>query len=295
MSMDGVHNRGSVGAPPQDSGVKGVQGKFGDRQVEVGEAQPRAGNAIRKFFLEVKHFFASLFGIRVSPIKPPTIESVRDGVNSVVSDFARKTINPFDALKSLGALHEQCHFELPENRKTDGSRMPKIDGMFRERVGELSDLQLLRLYRNLSQNREYLIPLTQLGTGVMAENISNIKEENIYGSGKINDLGFIATELAETVIAELRGRGIEVADIQYRREDTTTPQIEAVVLRTIQNGGDVGRASDEAYEDMLNQRLERSGLPRLDELSPEPQPTIDPDRMRAINERLEASGLSKPK
>lgn len=265
MSMEGISNRG-VGQVSQQPGTHEVQGKLGDHQVEIGRAQPRAGNAIKTFFLEVKHFFASLFGIRVSTPKPERIDSVHDGVKAVVSDFTHKNLDRLELMKSLGKLHDVANFHTPENRDPT-SNTPKTDGLFRDHLGTLSDLQLLRLHSNLSKHEEFLRPLVLCGTNVIMGHVDSPSRENMFGVGKVNDLGWLGIALSEDVVAELKARGYEVPDINIEADKQVTPEMEAVAYRTIMNGGDVGKAVDELRREIVNARLEQSGLPTLDQVS----------------------------
>lgn len=290
MSMEGINNRGIGQAQQQDT--QGVQGTLGDHQVEVGQAQPRAGNALKSFFLEVKHFFASLFGVRVSTQKPDQINNVQDGVKAVVSDFTRKNLDPLEVMKSLGALGNQCRFDRPENRNPDFT--PKTDTLFTTQLGEMSDLQLLRLHTNMARNREFLEPMIQGGTATVMQLDTNPTPENMAGAGKIGDMGWLAKQLSENVVSELRARGYDVPEIQARPTDEMTPTMDEVAMRTVLNGGDVGKAVDDLRRQIINARLEDSGLPTLDQLSqPKPEPSMTPEQRNIVNQRLEQSGLPR--
>lgn len=261
--------------------VGGAQGNFRGAAVEAAPAQPRAASALKTAWLEVRHFFASLVGMRVSTTKPETVTDAASATRGVLHAMTKRDLDTLDVAEALVGVAEHGAFPQDLNRTgiTEGAA-----NLFRPALQDLSDLQLMRLQTNLCRKPDLLEGLSQLGTGFVMDS-DEPSADTMAAGGQVNDLGFVMMSLHTCLKAELADRGLAPADLPE------TPAVldrglERFAQKAVANEGDLRAAIGEARVELARERdtalldaLEQAGLyTREAEAPPEAQPAPPPAR-----------------
>ena len=137
--------------------------QFGERIVQSGKAKGSVAVALSTGWLSIKHFFKSLFSVRVSVDKPPQVDTAQDAGKALIHALTRRNVDLLSVVGNLGQLLKLGQFPRDEKRQglTEGAGK-----VLRQEFADLTDMQLWRLYQNLKANPE-LLALGQLGAGIM--------------------------------------------------------------------------------------------------------------------------------
>lgn len=242
---------GTIQHQQNTGSVQGAQNQFNGHQVEVGHAEPRATSALKTAWMEVKHFFTSLFGVRVSTPRPESMDTPNDAAAGVLHAMTRSKIDTLEVLDGLVAVLETGNF--PQDAARDGIN----DGasrLFDTALQGLSDIQLFRLYGNFGKHAEFSENLAQLGTAlVMGAEEPSI--DKMRGGGKVNDLGFVALALREQCKLALEARGYEVGEVDDATAEAPRP-MELFAQKVVDNGGDFATALQETRQQVAVERRE---------------------------------------
>lgn len=283
--ISGLSPRASLDAT---QAAAGTRGSFRGAAVEAAPAQPRAASALKTAWLEVRHFFASLVGMRVSTTKPETVADAASATRGVLHAMTKRDLDTLDVAEALVGMTEHGAFPQDLNRTgiTEGAA-----GLFRPALQDLSDLQLMRLQANLCRKPDLLEGLSQLGTGFVMD-ADEPSVAAMAAGGQVNDLGFVMMSLHTCLRAELADRGLVPADLPGTPA-ALDPGLERFAQRAVANEGDLRAAIGEARVDLARARetavldaLEQAGLyTREAEAPPEapPAPPPAPPDNAAVN------------
>jgi hypothetical protein len=245
-SIGGVGPQNQVVGLNQGQGAQNATGAFAGHEVTAGTGENRAGSALKTAWMEVKHFFKSLFGVKVSTDAPTQIQSREDGAKAVLSQLSRSKMDDVSIMETLATFID--HGNFPQDAARDGLTSGSKE-VFHSELQNLSDMQLFRIYKNFQAHPELLETLGQLGTAVVIENSEELAnrgatpQEMLSGGGKINDLGFATKALYDEVRAALQERGYEVPEHELRALTDATPSHEMEV---------VAKLAVNAYGDLTN-------------------------------------------
>lgn len=258
--ISGLSPRASLDAT---QALGATQGNLGGATVEAAPAQPRAGNALKTAWLEVRHFFASLVGMRVSTTKPETVADAPSATQGALHALTKRDLDTLDVAEALGGMMEHGGFPRDEARAglSDGAA-----ALFRPALQGLSDLQLMRLQVNLARSPALLEGLAQSGTGALMALPDVPDLEQMTGAGRVDDLGFLTMALRDCLTAEMTGRGLAAAEL--RGDPSASDRgLEHFTRHALANGGDLRAAADAARADLAQERqdavldaLEQAGL-----------------------------------
>ncbi|MCW1838707.1 hypothetical protein [Prosthecomicrobium hirschii] len=223
-----------IGQVPQDQ--DGVV-PMGEHQAEVGQAQPRATSALKTAWMDVKHFFTSLFGSRVSTPTPLAVTNGHEATDNVLHELTRS--KPNEGLVYLALAEWIGHNPFQQDASRDGLRQ-EVQVQFGDKLDDMSDMQLFRLYRTLQNNPSLVQDLGQNGSAYVMSKVDDMNDpgamEIMQACGKVNDMGGVVTELAAMVKDRLEGRGYETPHINGTGP---TPFMDRFTENAVLNSGDL--------------------------------------------------------
>jgi hypothetical protein len=273
--------KNSLGAVQQQrlSGELQEPAQFGERIVQSGKPKGSVAVALSTGWLSIKHFFKSLFGMRVSVDKPPRGDTAQHASKAVIHNLTRSNV---DLLSVFGNLHQVLKrgqfADDPNDLERKGIEKGARD-LLRKDLSGLNDLQLWRLYQNIKTNPE-MLALTQIGPaaarrvrGPDEQAVSlqtartnwhgllshQAKDDEAAGlriasiGERLSDCGHVLAGLQAAVCAELEGRGFSApaADRKAPRDDHV---LNSVIDRVFKLDGDV----DLAVKQMKAERRQRT-------------------------------------
>lgn len=242
--MVGSIGKNGLGAVQQQrlSGELQEPAQFGERIVQSGKAKGSVAVALSTGWLSIKHFFKSLFGVRVSVDKPPQVDTAQDAGKALIHALTRRNVDLLSVVGNLGQLLKLGQFPRDEKRQglTEGAGK-----VLRQEFADLTDMQLWRLYQNLKANPE-LLALGQLGTGTLMVKMTGLESEeqnlqNLKAAGGIDDTGFVLMSLEEEVTKALTQRGY-VAPRLEAKDPSDDHVLTLAAQRMFNLGGDVNLA-----------------------------------------------------
>ena len=230
--------------------VRSTKGTFNNETVQAAPAQARAPSAGKTAWLEVKHFFTSLFRVRVSTGRPAQVTDAATATQAVMNAMTTRKTDTVDVLASLSHLRELGNFTMDASR--DGMTSESA-AMFKTQFATMNDTQMMRLYKNFERHPELLESLAQAGSpAVIALDDPTI--ENQRGGGKVNDLGFLSMSLYDAAKAELQERGFKVNDVSVANTNPSRT-IEVFAEHSVANGGDLQAAADTTRTQMRGENF----------------------------------------
>jgi hypothetical protein len=253
--VDSIGKNG-LGAVQQQrlSGELQEPAQFGERIVQSGKAKGSVAVALSTGWLSIKHFFKSLFSVRVSVDKPPQVDTAQDAGKALIHALTRRNVDLLSVVGNLGQLLKLGQFPRDEKRQglTEGAGK-----VLRQEFADLTDMQLWRLYQNLKANPE-LLALGQLGTGTLMVKMTGLESEeqnlqNLKAAGGIDDTGFVLMSLEEEVTKALTQRGY-VAPRLEAKDPSDDHVLNSVIDRVFKLDGDV----DLAVKQMKAERRQRT-------------------------------------
>ena len=253
--VDSIGKNG-LGAVQQQrlSGELQEPAQFGERIVQSGKAKGSVAVALSTGWLSIKHFFKSLFRVRVSVDKPPQVDTAQDAGKALIHALTRRNVDLLSVVGNLGQLLKLGQFPRDEKRQglTEGAGK-----VLRQEFADLTDMQLWRLYQNLKANPE-LLALGQLGTGTLMVKMTGLESEeqnlqNLKAAGGIDDTGFVLMSLEEEVTKALTQRGY-VAPRLEAKDPSDDHVLNSVIDRVFKLDGDV----DLAVKQMKAERRQRT-------------------------------------
>jgi hypothetical protein len=253
--VDSIGKNG-LGAVQQQrlSGELQEPAQFGERIVQSGKAKGSVAVALSTGWLSIKHFFKSLFRVRVSVDKPPQVDTAQDAGKALIHALTRRNVDLLSVVGNLGQLLKLGQFPRDEKRQglTEGAGK-----VLRQEFADLTDMQLWRLYQNLKANPE-LLALGQLGTGTLMVKMTGLESEeqnlqNLKAAGGIDDTGFVLMSLEEEVTKALTQRGY-VAPRLEAKDPCDDHVLNSVIDRVFKLDGDV----DLAVKQMKAERRQRT-------------------------------------
>jgi hypothetical protein len=242
--MVGSIGKNGLGAVQQQrlSGELQEPAQFGERIVQSGKAKGSVAVALSTGWLSIKHFFKSLFSVRVSVDKPPQVDTAQDAGKALIHALTRRNVDLLSVVGNLGQLLKLGQFPRDEKRQglTEGAGK-----VLRQEFADLTDMQLWRLYQNLKANPE-LLALGQLGTGTLMVKMTGLESEeqnlqNLKAAGGIDDTGFVLMSLEEEVTKALTQRGY-VAPRLEAKDPSDDHVLTLAAQRMFNLGGDVNLA-----------------------------------------------------
>jgi hypothetical protein len=254
--MVGSIGKTGLGAVQQQrlSGELQEPAQFGERIVQSGKAKGSVAVALSTGWLSIKHFFKSLFRVRVSVDKPPQVDTAQDAGKALIHALTRRNVDLLSVVGNLGQLLKLGQFPRDEKRQglTEGAGK-----VLRQEFADLTDMQLWRLYQNLKANPE-LLALGQLGTGTLMVKMTGLESEeqnlqNLKAAGGIDDTGFVLMSLEEEVTKALTQRGY-VAPRLEAKDPSDDHVLNSVIDRVFKLDGDV----DLAVKQMKAERRQRT-------------------------------------
>lgn len=254
--MVGSIGKNGLGAVQQQrlSGELQEPAQFGERIVQSGKAKGSVAVALSTGWLSIKHFFKSLFSVRVSVDKPPQVDTAQDAGKALIHALTRRNVDLLSVVGNLGQLLKLGQFPRDEKRQglTEGAGK-----VLRQEFADLTDMQLWRLYQNLKANPE-LLALGQLGTGTLMVKMTGLESEeqnlqNLKAAGGIDDTGFVLMSLEEEVTKALTQRGY-VAPRLEAKDPSDDHVLNSVIDRVFKLDGDV----DLAVKQMKAERRQRT-------------------------------------
>ena len=241
--VDSIGKNG-LGAVQQQrlSGELQEPAQFGERIVQSGKAKGSVAVALSTGWLSIKHFFKSLFRVRVSVDKPPQVDTAQDAGKALIHALTRRNVDLLSVVGNLGQLLKLGQFPRDEKRQglTEGAGK-----VLRQEFADLTDMQLWRLYQNLKANPE-LLALGQLGTGTLMVKMTGLESEeqnlqNLKAAGGIDDTGFVLMSLEEEVTKALTQRGYGAPRLEAK--DPSDDHVLTLAAQRMFNlGGDVNLA-----------------------------------------------------
>lgn len=238
-----------------------------------GGAEPRATSALKTFGMEVKHFFASLFGISIKQAKPAHVTTQAHAAQSTVAELTRRGC---DKLEVLACLDDVCRL----GGHTSGSNMSEngidVGTLFRDEVAKLDDMQLFRTHKNLERHRDIgdvLVDETmsrangdvgmtqaQLLTADLDEDAIMARLDN---SKPARAIGYMAVQLREDVAGELKSRGFKIEERPHDPNPSLSPEVRDIVVDLM----DSGKTSIRQHVDAIHQRIEDYHKRQFDEMN----------------------------
>ena len=255
--------------------AQNTEGRFGEHRVQVGQGEPRGASALKTAWTEVKHFFKSLFGVRVSTPKPETVHDAASAAKGVLHEMTRSKIDHLGVVESLAQL--VSHLPVPVEQDADrGGLVQGARTAFSEELGHLSDVQLLRLNNTFCSHPVFVAQIGQFTTGIAMEHAEDLMQgadvtqaDVMRGAGKMADVGFLTSELFGLVQDEMGRR--ELSPRQPDQIAVASGEIprdmQILGEKLVRNFGDMTQAisdtrvqiADERHAAILN-ALEEAGL-----------------------------------
>jgi hypothetical protein len=255
--VDSIGKNG-LGAVQQQrlSGELQEPAQFGERIVQSGKAKGSVAVALSTGWLSIKHFFKSLFSVRVSVDKPPQVDTAQDAGKALIHALTRRNVDLLSVVGNLGQLLKLGQFPRDEKRQglTEGAGK-----VLRQEFADLTDMQLWRLYQNLKANPE-LLALGQLGTGTLMVKMTGLESEeqnlqNLKAAGGIDDTGFVLMSLEEEVTKALTQRGY-VAPRLEAKDPSDDHVLTLAAQRMFNLGGDVNLAVTQLQDERRQRTID---------------------------------------
>jgi hypothetical protein len=230
--------------------AQSTEGRFGEHTVQVGQGEARGASALKTAWTEVKHFFKSLFGVRVSTPKPETVHDSASAAKGVLHEMTQSKIDHLGVVESLAQM--VSHLPVPAEQDADrGGLVQGARTAFSEELGHLSDVQLLRLNNTFCTHPVFVAQIGQFTTGIAMEHAEDLMQcadvtqaDVMRGAGKMADVGFLTSELFGLVQDEMGRR--ELSPRQPDQIAVASGEIphEMQVLgeKLVQNFGDMTQA-----------------------------------------------------
>ena len=259
--LSGVGRTSSIHLERAQS-AQNVEGHFGEHTVRVGQGEPRAASALKTAWTEVKHFFKSLFGSRVSTPQPDHVHDAATAAKGVLHEMTRSKVDLLGVVDSLAQM--VSHLPVPAQQDADrGGLIQGARTAFSEELGHLSDVQLLRLNNTFCSHPMFVAQIGQFTTGIAMERAEDLMEgggasqaDVMRGAGKMADVGFLSSELFGMVQDAMRSR--ELSPRQPDQAAVASGEIprEMQILgeKVVQNLGDLGQAITDARVQIADER-----------------------------------------
>lgn len=265
----GGQNTIDLFATARSGGVQQTEGTFNVHTVETGEPQPRATSALKTAWMEVKHFFTSLFGTRVSTTRPEQVTNPQEATQGVLHAMTRSKTDTLEVLATLSDLVD--HAQIGGGPRREAVEQG-VGPLFEEGLRDLTDMQLFRLHTNLGKVTDLGGGLGTLGDRVHGD-LDIQTGENRTAADTLADMGHAVDVMRDLVKTALEGRG-------YKVDDTADPEAEPrrdtemFAEHFVANGGDGDAAFVSAFRQRIQERREVV-IDRLVETRVYDRPTVE--------------------
>lgn len=251
MRTEGVpgHQNVNLFGTSASSGVQPTEGIFNEHVVEHGEPQPRATSALKTAWMEVKHFFTSLFGTRVSTPKPDQVTNPQEATQGVLHAMTRSKSDTLEVLATLSDLVDHANIGGGPRREAVEQG---VGPLFEEGLRDLTDMQLFRLHTNLGKVTDLGGNLGTVGDTVHDE-LDAPTGQNRAAADKLGDMGHAVDVMRDLVKTALEGRGYKVDDTADPGAETR-PDTEMFAKHFVGNGGDGTAAFVSAFHERTEAR-----------------------------------------
>lgn len=243
----GGHNNVDLFALQKSGGVQPTEGTYNGHTVRTEEPQPRATSALKTAWMEVKHFFTSLFGTRVSTTRPEQVTNPQEATQGVVHAMTRSKTDTLEVLATLSDLVD--HAQIGGGPRREAVELG-VGPLFEEGLRDLTDMQLFRLHTNLGKVTDLGGGLGDLGDRIHGD-LDIQTDQNRTAADTLADMGHAVDVMRDLVKTALEGRG-------YKVDDTADPEAEPrrdtemFAEHFVGNGGD----GDAAFVSAFRQRTE---------------------------------------
>lgn len=230
-------------------GVQAKEGVFNTHTVELGEPQPRATSALKTAWMEVKHFFTSLFGTRVSTARPTEVATPEQATQGVLHAMTRNRPDTLEVLATLSDLVDHAAIGGGDRREAVEQGVGRL---FEEGLRDLTDMQLFRLHTNLGKVTDLGEQLGALGERIH-EGLDAPTDRNGTAAEKLGDMGHVVDVMRDLVKTALEGRGYKV-DHTADPEAETRRDTEIFAENFVANGGDGNAAFVSGFHQRTEER-----------------------------------------
>jgi hypothetical protein len=180
-------------------------GQLGAHSVELGVPdRPRAEKST--VWMEIKHFFASLFSGSARLDRPASPATVGEKISCVLSSLSQWSINPETVLRDMHRVQPDFAVRSQGLSLDEAERLRQ--GLIRTEIASGSDLQLWRMFKNLnSPEGRQLMALTQEAVPVVMQHDVNPGDPRFVELGALVGTTTMAVQVFGEVVKELESRG----------------------------------------------------------------------------------------